>query len=176
MSRRFEGKSVIVTGGGVTIRKLVIVLAILVAVYQIGIRSGVWPDVGTHAATTTEAAPSASPSHEARASDALYDAYKHHRSNVQVEASGRVDRVLRDDTEGARHQRFIVRLDSGRTVLISHNIDLAPRVDSLSEGDAISFAGEYEWNDRGGVIHWTHHDPAGRHVAGWLRHNGKTYQ
>ncbi|WP_442957776.1 DUF3465 domain-containing protein [Polaromonas sp.] len=26
---------------------------------------------------------------------------------------------------------------------------------------------------RAGVIHWTHHDPGGRHVVGWLRHGGR---
>ena len=98
------------------------------------------------------------------------------RSNVQVEGDGTVSRVLADDRNGSRHQRFIVRLPDGRTVLISHNIDLAPRVDGIREGDAVSFSGEYEWNDRGGVVHWTHHDPAGRHAAGWIKHNGRTYQ
>ena len=84
--------------------------------------------------------------------------------------------ILSDDNDGSRHQRFILRLDSGQTLLIAHNIDLAPRVSSLSEGDGIAFYGVYEWNPKGGVIHWTHHDPNNHHVTGWLQHNGKTYQ
>jgi hypothetical protein len=46
----------------------------------------------------------------------------------------------------------------------------------LEVGDRVEFSGEYEWNERGGVIHWTHRDPAGQHVDGWIRHDGHTYQ
>ena len=98
------------------------------------------------------------------------------RPGAQAQGNGIVVRILSDDIDGSRHQRFILRLTSGRTLLISHNIDLAPRVSGLKEGDTVSFNGEYEANSQGGVIHWTHYDPAGRHVGGWLRHNGRTYQ
>jgi len=98
------------------------------------------------------------------------------QSGQQVRGQGTVSRILSDDNDGSRHQRFILRLGSGQTVLIAHNIDLAPRVASLRTGDAVSFYGEYEWNDKGGVIHWTHHDPQGLHAAGWLEHNGQRYQ
>jgi len=98
------------------------------------------------------------------------------RSGSQVSATGTVDRVLSDDNDGSRHQRFILRLSSGRSVLVAHNIDLAPRIRSIAEGDTVSFYGQFETNDRGGVIHWTHRDPQGRHVDGWLRHNGRRYQ
>ena len=98
------------------------------------------------------------------------------RSGQQVRGAGKVIRVLSDDNDGSRHQRFIVRLGSGRTLLIAHNIDLAPRVPSIRVGDTVSFNGEYEWNDKGGVIHWTHLDPQNRHQAGWIEHRGKRYQ
>ncbi len=106
----------------------------------------------------------------------LEQAITRRQSDVQVRGSGKVIRLLPDDNDGSRHQKFIVRLDSGNTILIAHNIDLAPRIDRLRRGDRIEFYGEYEWNDRGGVVHWTHDDPAGRHEDGWLRHKGKTYQ
>jgi hypothetical protein len=95
---------------------------------------------------------------------------------VQVSGVGYVIRILPDDNKGSRHQKFILKLDSGQTVLIAHNIDLAPRIISLSTGDSIEFYGEYEWNSKGGVIHWTHHDPSGNHVGGWLRYNGALYE
>lgn len=104
------------------------------------------------------------------------DAYGERRSGLQVTGRGTVIRILSDDEEGGRHQRFIVELESGQTLLIAHNIDVAPRVSALSEGDTVEFNGVYEWNDEGGVIHWTHHDPQGDHEAGWIRHDGRLYQ
>ena len=107
---------------------------------------------------------------------ALALAFEQHAGNVQVEGEGRVTKLLPDDNSGRRHQRFIVQLASGQTILIAHNIDLAPRVPSLRVGESIAFRGEYEWNPEGGVVHWTHRDPAGRHPAGWLRFGGRSFQ
>ena len=106
----------------------------------------------------------------------LADAQARELSDVQLTGQGVVVKVLRDDLEGSRHQRFILDVGSGETVLVSHNIDLAPRVENIAEGDSVEFAGEFEWNAKGGVVHWTHHDPAGRHPDGWIRHQGRTYQ
>jgi len=103
-------------------------------------------------------------------------AYSAKRSDVQVQGSGVVIKSLRDDNEGHRHQKFILRLASGNTILVAHNIDLAPKITSLKKGDTVMFYGEYEYDSRGGVVHWTHHDPQRRHADGWLKHNGKTYQ
>ena len=103
-------------------------------------------------------------------------AFASRASGIQVEGEGTVIRVLPDDLNAPRHQRFIVQLATGQTLLITHNIDIAPRIDELNVGDNIRFDGEYVWNSKGGVIHWTHHDPQGKHVAGWLVHHGKTYK
>lgn len=108
--------------------------------------------------------------------DALAEAFEQRRSDVQVRASGEVVRVLADDNDGSRHQRFIVRMASGQTILLAHNIDLAGRVAALKAGDTVEFNGEYEWNPQGGVVHWTHRDPRGAHEAGWIKHHGRTYQ
>jgi len=106
----------------------------------------------------------------------LADAYKTQRSDFQVQSTASVVKLLPDDNNGSRHQRFLVRLNSGQTLLIAHNISLAARIDDLKEGDNIEFYGEYEWNNKGGVIHWTHRDPNGRHVSGWIKHDNRTYQ
>lgn len=97
-------------------------------------------------------------------------------SGGQLQGQGTVVKVLPDDNEGSRHQKFILQLPTGQTLLVAHNIDIASRISSLRVGDNVSFSGEYERNFNGGVIHWTHHDPRGRHAAGWLKHGGKTYQ
>jgi hypothetical protein len=141
-------------------KKLLVVVALIVAGFQLA------PQLG--ALTPTGAIN--------HGSDAIAQAYQQHRSDLQVEGQGIITRILPDDTEGGRHQRFILRLDHGKTVLVAHNIDLAPRVENMNMGDSIAFYGEYEWNEKGGVIRWTHHDPAGRHANGWLKHQNKTYQ
>ena len=102
-------------------------------------------------------------------------AFKAHQSDVQVVGQGEVFKILADDQDGRRHQKFLLRLANGQSLLIAHNIDLAPRL-ALQEGDTVDFQGEYEWNDRGGVVHWTHHDPSGRSEGGWLKLNGKVYR
>jgi hypothetical protein len=65
-----------------------------------------------------------------------------------------------------------VRVAGGGTVLIAHNLELAPRVAPLTVGDELEFSGEYVWNEKGGVVHWTHPDPRGQHRAGWIRRVG----
>lgn len=106
----------------------------------------------------------------------LRRAFESQARKLQVEGRGVVKQILPDDYKGSRHQRFILELSSGQTLLIAHNIDLAPRVPGPHVGDEVYFRGEYDWNPEGGVVHWTHDDPAGRHPGGWLKHQGQTYQ
>lgn len=91
-------------------------------------------------------------------------------ANIQ----GTVIKNLKDDQEGDRHQKFLVEVAQDLTLLVSHNIDVAERV-PVREGDLINIQGEYVWNNRGGVIHWTHHDPKGRKAGGWIELKGKRY-
>lgn len=107
---------------------------------------------------------------------AIVEAYHAHRNVPQVQGSGIVVKVLRDDTKGLQHQKFLLKVNDNITILIAHNIDLASRVDNLHEGDIVGFKGEYIYTPKGGTVHWTHKDPRGNHAAGWLEHNGKKYE
>jgi cold shock CspA family protein len=111
-----------------------------------------------------------------RVDKAGLNTYQAPQNGAQMGGEGLVERVLADDNDGSRHQRFIIRLASGQTLFIAHNIDIANRIEALRIGDRVQFYGQYESNPQGGVIHWTHHDPDGIHVAGWLKHNGIVYQ
>lgn len=118
---------------------------------------------------------SGAPSRAPGAEDARR-AFEQRASGRMLRVGGRVVRTLADDRDGSRHQRFIIETDSGQTLLVAHNIDLAPRLDGLKAGDSVTLYGEYEWNDQGGIMHWTHHDPAGRHEAGYIEWRGRKYQ
>jgi hypothetical protein len=137
----------------------------------IGFAYGIWHEIGL---SPNDGGGSSAV--DLTADDPLATAFKNKSSSVQVSGAGVVVRLLADDEQGSRHQRFILEMPSGQTVLVAHNIDLAPRIDALKVGDRVEFNGAYEWNDQGGVIHWTHHDPKGRHEWGWLKHTGELYR
>ncbi len=143
-------------------KKLILALAIVAAIYG-GLRQsdGRLPFSGAASSAGV---------------DAIAQAFESRQSGVQVMGEGVVSALLPDDNDGSRHQRFVLQLVSGQTLLVAHNIDLAPRISALGKGDTVGFHGVYAWNAKGGVIHWTHHDPAGRHVGGWLRHDGQLFQ
>lgn len=102
-------------------------------------------------------------------------AYLKKQSDIQVSGQGVVAKLLPDDNQGARHQKFLVRINARQTLLFAHNIDLAERL-PVQIGDTLSFNGEYVYNPKGGVVHWTHLDPQGRHAPGWVMLQGKKYQ
>ena len=107
-------------------------------------------------------------------SNNLDDLVVNQAQNAPIEFSAQVIKLLADDNKGSRHQKFIVK-SNFHTILIAHNIDLAPRV-PVTLGDELIINGEYEWNDRGGVVHWTHHDPQNRRAGGWIELNGKKFK
>jgi len=106
----------------------------------------------------------------------IAQAFQNNTSDIFVESFGIVEKILVDDTAPPRHQRFIIRLETGQTLLVAHNIDIAPRIKDLSVGEQLAFRGEYEWNSKGGVIHWTHHDPRYMKPGGWIKYKDRTYK
>lgn len=108
--------------------------------------------------------------------DSVAAAFAAHARDVVVEDRGDVVKLLKDDREGRRHQRFLVRVAGGTTVLIAHNLELAPRVEPLAVGDGVAFRGVYVWNAKGGLVHWTHDDPDRRHPAGWVDAGGRRFR
>ncbi|EGS66800.1 cold-shock DNA-binding -containing domain protein, partial [Vibrio cholerae BJG-01] len=51
----------------------------------------------------------------------LQQAYQSQQSDLQVQGFGQVVKVLLDDNDGSRHQKFILKLNSGQTLLVAHN-------------------------------------------------------
>ena len=135
------------------------------------------PDLTSKEAVSsgTDASPVPRQSAEDAGEQAILDAFRTAQSDVMVRSAATIVKLLPDDNDGSRHQKMILRLPSGHTLLLAHNIDLAERVPA-DEGDQLEFYGEYEYTEKGGVIHWTHHDPRGRHPDGWLRHQGQEYR
>ena len=163
-------------------KKLWLVIALAAAAFFAFRDERISADAGSGQATnpatsaTTTASSATTTATSASDDRALEAAIARRADGVPVIGAGVVVKVLSDDRDGSPHQRFILRLPSGNTVLIAHNIELADRLEPLAEGDRVEFNGEYAWNDKGGVVHWTHHDPAGRHADGWLRSGGQTVQ
>jgi hypothetical protein len=94
------------------------------------------------------------------------------QSGKMVNFEARVIKLLRDDLKGDKHQKLIMK--TGKyTLLLAHNIDIAPRI-PVKIGDKIGVQGEYEWNEQGGLVHWTHRSN-NAHPAGWINHKNIKY-
>jgi uncharacterized protein YdeI (BOF family) len=155
------------------LRKITVLAVVLVGVV-------LWAQRGQGPSSTgPNAAPAQSDSGTAEARPARtgqQQAFSRRDDGRMIVVSGEVERTLSDDRDGSRHQRFILRTSSGQTLLVAHNIDLAPRLEGLSPGEQVTLHGQYEWNDRGGVVHWTHRDPQGIHPGGYIERQGRRYE
>lgn len=99
------------------------------------------------------------------------EAFRKHISHIPMTIAGTVKEVLADDSGSSPHQRFIVTIHSGHTVLIAHNLERAYRI-PVKAGDPIEAHGEYVWNKFGGILHNTHHSERGEHDDGWINYAG----
>lgn len=158
-------------------KPLSIVLLVIVAllVWYLENRQTTAPRPSQDRRAEREPGGSPTPKTGAEGDGVIERAFREKRSKVWVEGEGRIVHLLPDDRVGDKHQLFLVDLASGHTIKISHNVDLAPKV-PVRKGDRIRFRGRFEYNAKGGVVHWTHHDPRGRKRGGWLEHGGKRYE
>jgi len=144
----------------------------------IGLGVVVYTALRPHASEVPQSSPlpRSSPLPQFASDAAILRAIAQHRSNVWGVAAGTVVRVLPDDRKGNRHQRFVIRLETGGTLLADYNIDIAPRIAPLEIGDSVVLRGRYVWNEQGGLMHWLHHDPSGAPGGGWVQVRGRIYQ
>jgi len=105
----------------------------------------------------------------------ILSAQQQRAHNMEVTVTATVRKMLPDDTEGLPHQRFLLELANGSTVLVAHNTGEAPRV-PIEAGELVTVHGEFIWNKKGGVLHWTHHCDNGSHEGGYIDYQGKRYQ
>lgn len=96
-------------------------------------------------------------------------------SHVAVTCTLPVKRMLRPDDKGEKHEKFLLQMSNGTTILVAHNVSRAPSV-PLEAGDIVTVHGEYIWNEKGGVIHWTHASDTPRHQGGYIDFKGRRYQ
>lgn len=117
-------------------------------------------------------------SHHRDESARLVEAHARKQSKVWMTVKLKVFKILPDDNEGSRHQKFLAKPTQGPTLKVVHNIDLAPKV-PVRKGGVVWVRGRYEWSAKGGVLHWTHHDPKKPNrqdpKEGWIELNGKRY-
>ncbi len=105
----------------------------------------------------------------------IVELYAQQESGVMVEFEARVERILSDDKVPPRHQRFILTLNNGHSVLIAHNLELSERV-PIKLNDRVKVHGMYQFNAQGGIVHWTHRDQGVGTRHGWIELGGKRYE
>lgn len=107
----------------------------------------------------------------------LCSAYEAGRSHVEVVADGTVTRTLGvQPGRVSPHEGFLMRLSSACSVIVrvEVNTDFTGSI-PLTRGQQVLVKGEYEYYPLGGVIHWTHRDPRGRHAGGYVATGGRIY-
>jgi hypothetical protein len=132
--------------------------------------------IGPGTLSTTSAISSVTAETSAGINEAEVAAAQNNRaSHVAVTCTLPVKRMLRPDDKGEKHEKFLLQMSNGTTILVAHNVSRAPSV-PLEAGDIVTVHGEYIWNEKGGVIHWTHASDTPRHQGGYIDFKGRRYQ
>ena len=93
---------------------------------------------------------------------------------VPLTVTAPVKKMLKYDDRGLPHEKFLLVLSNGSTILVAHNTKMAPYV-PIQAGDIVTVSGEFIWNVKGGLIHWTHHTDTPNHAGGYIEFEGKRY-
>lgn len=154
------------------------VIALLIAAYLGLDLQQSQPLIPSASDTTTEtldSEPNLVPSQKTDDLDRIARAFQHRQSDLQVRSSGQVvavyqmimkDRVIKSSSSSYQMAKLYWL----------HIISIWHRVFRIFKNRIRSSFMENMNTVTTGVIHWTHHDPARKHVAGWLKHQGRTYQ
>jgi hypothetical protein len=105
---------------------------------------------------------------------AVQDAHLYRQTGFIAEVEGIVARILMDDREDRRNQKFTIRLTNGQMLLVIHDQEVAGRV-PVSVGDTVLVRGEYVWTETGGTLRHTQRDYSTRRLHGWIDHRGERY-
>jgi hypothetical protein len=97
---------------------------------------------------------------------------------MQVRYSGTVlsqPRFFYSRHSHREHEQFDVRADDGSRFSVVDNVSIAPRV-PVQPGDRVTVQGELvRAHVSPPIVHWTHHDPGGRHPGGFVSLDGRVY-
>ncbi len=156
---------------------LIVLVLLALAVQRGWLPASVLNQRGSATTVATPPAPQA-PAPARAGAPTVESLYQGRQSGTWLVTSGRVERLLPDDTKTSdgsdMHQKFLLQTGA-ITVLVAHNISIAPRV-PLKVGDEITLRGQYEWSEKGGTIHFTHHPKYANKNSGWIDHAGKRYE
>ena len=96
------------------------------------------------------------------------------QSDLMVEVTGEVVRVVRPVKGNEGHQEFQLRLPNGQLLSVVRNTSAEDRV-PLVASDQVTVRGNYRWSELGGVIHGVQRDYSLDRMHGWVELDGKKY-
>ena len=96
------------------------------------------------------------------------------QSDLMVEVTGEVVRIVRPVEGNEGHQEFQLRLPNGQLLLVVRNTDARDRA-PIKAHDKVTIRGDYQWSELGGVIHGAQRDYSMDRRHGWVEVDGKKY-
>jgi hypothetical protein len=103
------------------------------------------------------------------------EAFRARQTGIMSEVTGTVVRIMMDDRDDLRNQKFLIRLPNDQSLLVVHDQKAGGRV-PVSVGDSVLVRGEYVWTETGGTLRNTQRDFSPRRLHGWIDHEGIRYQ